>query len=191
MVGSIGLCRDRNRRPKVMKNEPKYRCAIRAWRSFATLFLTMQRKSTQILTALVLLFAALFAALPAVAQKKSSSKKTASQSAQAAFTPKSIQFKGAPEYSNLELLDAMDLKPGAPIVYSSLKAHSQKLLDTGFFPRPALLTAVPHWSLIWFLRARSIRCAWRICRSSPALNWTLHFISGYLSITAKFPLTAG
>jgi outer membrane protein insertion porin family len=93
----------------------------------------MQRKSAQILTALVLLFAALFAALPAVAQKKSSSKKTASQSAQAAFTPKSIQFKGAPEYSNLELLEAMDLKPGAPIVYSSLKAHSQKLLDTGLF----------------------------------------------------------
>lgn len=94
---------------------------------------TMTRKSTQLLTALLLLLTALSAALPAATQKKSSSKKTASQNAQAAFTPKSIQFKGAPGYTDQELLDGVGLKLGAPIVYSTVKAHSQKLLETGLF----------------------------------------------------------
>jgi outer membrane protein insertion porin family len=89
----------------------------------------MKRKFTLLLIALILLSAA----LPTAAQKKSTSKKTASPSAQAAFTPKSIQFKGAPGYTDQELLDAMGLKLGTPIVYSTVKAHSQKLLDTGLF----------------------------------------------------------
>jgi len=89
----------------------------------------MKRKFTLLLIALILLSAA----LPTAAQKKSTSKKTASPSAQAAFTPKSIQFKGSPGYTDQELLDAMGLKLGTPIVYSTVKAHSQKLLDTGLF----------------------------------------------------------
>jgi outer membrane protein insertion porin family len=88
----------------------------------------MIRKSILLLTAL----AVLSAALPAAAQKKSSSKKPVT-SAQPAFTPKSIQFKGAQGYSDQELLDGVGLKLGAPIVYSTVKAHSQKLLDTGLF----------------------------------------------------------
>jgi outer membrane protein assembly factor BamA len=89
----------------------------------------MIRKSILLLAALVLLSAALTAA----AQKKSSSKKTASPGGQQTFTPKSIQFKGAPGYTDQELLDGVGLKLGTPIVYSTVKAHSQKLLDTGLF----------------------------------------------------------
>jgi outer membrane protein assembly factor BamA len=93
-------------------------------------FSTMIRKSILLLTALALL-----SALPAAAQKKSSSnaKKTASSGAQPTFTPKSILFKGAPGYSDQELLDGVGLKPGTPIVYSTVKAHLQKLLETGLF----------------------------------------------------------
>lgn len=91
----------------------------------------MIRKSILFVIALVLLSAALFAAPPR--KSSSNAKKTASKNAQQAFTPKSIQFKGAPEYTDQELLAGVDLKPGAPIVYSSVKAHSQKLLDSGLF----------------------------------------------------------
>jgi outer membrane protein assembly factor BamA len=49
------------------------------------------------------------------------------------FTPKSIQFKGAPGYTNQELLDGVGLKLREPIAYSSVKEHSQRLLDTGLF----------------------------------------------------------
>lgn len=91
----------------------------------------MIRKPILLLTALVLLSAA----LSATAQKKSSSsaKKTTTKNAQQTFTPKSILFKGAPGYSDQELLDGVGLKLGTPIVYSTVKAHSQKLLDTGLF----------------------------------------------------------
>ena len=90
----------------------------------------MTRNPILLLTALALLSAA----QPAVAQKKSSpnAKKT-SPGAQQTFTPKAILFRGAAGYSNQELLDGVGLKAGVPIAYSSVKAHSQKLLDTGLF----------------------------------------------------------
>jgi outer membrane protein assembly factor BamA len=53
--------------------------------------------------------------------------------AQQRFTPKTIQFKGAPEYSTEELLAASGLKKGTSIAYSEVKGHSQKLLDSGLF----------------------------------------------------------
>jgi outer membrane protein insertion porin family len=75
----------------------------------------MKRTSFLLLTALILLFPT----LPAAAQKM--------------FLPKAIHFKGAPEYSDQELLAAAGLNKGVYIAYSELKSHVQKLLDTGLF----------------------------------------------------------
>lgn len=74
----------------------------------------MNRTSFLLLTAILLLAAA----PPAAAQT---------------FIPQSIQFNGAPEYSNQELLAAVGYTKGAPIAYSEVKSHSQRLLDTGLF----------------------------------------------------------
>jgi outer membrane protein assembly factor BamA len=74
----------------------------------------MKRTSFLLLTAILLLAAA----PPAAAQT---------------FIPQSIQFKGAPEYSNQELLAAVGYKKDTPIAYSEVKSHSQRLLDTGLF----------------------------------------------------------
>jgi outer membrane protein assembly factor BamA len=49
------------------------------------------------------------------------------------FFPKTIQFKGAPEYSDQELMAAAGLKKDTSIAYSEMKSHSQRLLDTGLF----------------------------------------------------------
>ncbi len=53
--------------------------------------------------------------------------------AQQKFVPKSIQFKGAPEYSDQELLAAAGLKQGTVLAFTEMKDHSQKLIDTGLF----------------------------------------------------------
>jgi outer membrane protein assembly factor BamA len=74
----------------------------------------MKRTPFLLLTAILLL-----AAAPCAAAQK--------------FIPQSIQFKGAPEYSNQELLAAVGYKKDTPIVYSEVKSHCQKLLDTGLF----------------------------------------------------------
>jgi outer membrane protein assembly factor BamA len=49
------------------------------------------------------------------------------------FQPKTIQFKGAPEYSEQELLAAAGLKKGAVLAFDDMKGHSQKLMDSGVF----------------------------------------------------------
>jgi len=49
------------------------------------------------------------------------------------FQPKTIQFKGAPEYSDQELLAAAGLKKGTVLDFAEMKEHSQKLMDTGIF----------------------------------------------------------
>lgn len=70
---------------------------------------------------LFLLFTVIFlvsSGLPAAAQK---------------FLPKTIQFKGAPEYSDQELLAAAGLKKGMALSADEMKSHSQKLMDTGVF----------------------------------------------------------
>jgi outer membrane protein assembly factor BamA len=56
--------------------------------------------------------------LPAAAQK---------------FQPKSIQFKGDPEYSNQELMTAAGLKKGVVLTYEEMNTHSKALMDTGVF----------------------------------------------------------
>ena len=56
--------------------------------------------------------------LPAAAQK---------------FLPKSIQFKGDPEYSDQELMAAAGLKKGAVLNVDEMKSHSKMLMDTGVF----------------------------------------------------------
>jgi outer membrane protein insertion porin family len=93
----------------------------------------MKRTFFLLLTAIVLLTAS----LPAAAQK---------------FQPKSIQFKGAPEYSDQELLAAAGLKMGTILDFAEMKEHSQKLMDTGVFETLAfkfdgadlVYTLVPH-----------------------------------------------
>jgi outer membrane protein assembly factor BamA len=49
------------------------------------------------------------------------------------YLPKTIQFKGAPEYSDQELLAASGLKTGAVLDFAEMSGHSQKLMDTGLF----------------------------------------------------------
>jgi len=49
------------------------------------------------------------------------------------FLPKSIQFKGDPEYSNQELLSAAGLKKGVVLSYAEMNAHSKQLMDSGVF----------------------------------------------------------
>ena len=49
------------------------------------------------------------------------------------YQPKSIQFKGAPEYSDQELMAAVQLKPGISLSVDAMKEHAKILLDTGAF----------------------------------------------------------
>jgi outer membrane protein assembly factor BamA len=74
----------------------------------------MKRTIFLLLTA-ILLFAS---GQPAAAQK---------------YLPKTIQFKGAPEYSDQELLAASGLKTGKVLDYAEMNGHSQMLMDTGLF----------------------------------------------------------
>ena len=49
------------------------------------------------------------------------------------FQPKTIQFKGDPEYSTKELMDAAGLKPGTTLTSAEMNDHSKRLMDTGVF----------------------------------------------------------
>ena len=49
------------------------------------------------------------------------------------FLPKTIQFKGAPEYSDAELMSAAGLKKGTLLNYAEMSSHSKKLMDSGIF----------------------------------------------------------
>ena len=49
------------------------------------------------------------------------------------FLPKTIQFKGASDYSDQELLAASGLKKGAVLTADEIKAAFQRLMDTGVF----------------------------------------------------------
>lgn len=49
------------------------------------------------------------------------------------FIPKSIQFKGAPDYTDKELMAAADLKTGEVLTSAEMNQHSQKLMDSGLF----------------------------------------------------------
>ena len=60
----------------------------------------------------------LSAGLPAAAQK---------------YEPKTIQFKGDPEYSNQELLAASGLRNGAALTTAEMHDHAKQLMDTGVF----------------------------------------------------------
>jgi outer membrane protein insertion porin family len=68
--------------------------------------------------ALLFSLALVCAALPASAQK---------------FQPKSIQFKGDPEYSDKELLAAANLKLGTVYTSAEMNDHSKALMDSGVF----------------------------------------------------------
>ncbi len=96
----------------------------------------MKRTSFLLLTTIVLLASSLSAA----AQK---------------FQPKTIQFKGAPEYSDQELLAAAGMQKGTVLAFADMKDHSQKLMDTGVFESLSfkfdgvdlVFTLVPHADL--------------------------------------------
>jgi len=49
------------------------------------------------------------------------------------FQPKTIQFKGAPEYSDQELLAAANLKRGIVLSAAEMNDHSKRLMDSGVF----------------------------------------------------------
>jgi outer membrane protein insertion porin family len=49
------------------------------------------------------------------------------------FQPQSIQFKGDPEYSDQELMQAAGLKKGAILTNAEMNEHSKKLMDSGVF----------------------------------------------------------
>ncbi len=49
------------------------------------------------------------------------------------FQPKTIQFKGDPEYTDAELLAAAGLKPGITLTADQIKEHSKLLADSGVF----------------------------------------------------------
>jgi outer membrane protein insertion porin family len=74
----------------------------------------MKRLSCLVLSAVILAVAS----LPAAAQK---------------FQPKTIQFKGDPEYTDQELMTAAGLKKGEVLDYAEMNEHSQRLMDTGVF----------------------------------------------------------
>src|ERR1700677_3062439 len=74
----------------------------------------MQRPFFLILCSLALLGAS----LPAAAQK---------------FQPKTIQFKGDPEYTDQELMAAAGLKKGGVFTSAEMNDHSKQLMDSGVF----------------------------------------------------------
>jgi outer membrane protein insertion porin family len=49
--------------------------------------------------------------------------------------PKTIQFKGAPEYTDQELLAAADLKNGMTLTSVEINQHSKRLVDSGVFEK--------------------------------------------------------
>ncbi len=49
------------------------------------------------------------------------------------FQPKSIQFKGDPEYSDAELLAAAGLKTGVVLTVAEMNEHFERLRDSGVF----------------------------------------------------------
>jgi outer membrane protein assembly factor BamA len=53
------------------------------------------------------------------------------------YLPKSIQFQGAPEYSDQELLAAMGLKKGVVLSYADMQEYTKRLMDSGVFARDA------------------------------------------------------
>lgn len=51
------------------------------------------------------------------------------------FQPKTIQFEGAPEYSNQELMGAAGLKKGMGLTSTEMSAYSKRLLNSGVFEK--------------------------------------------------------
>jgi outer membrane protein assembly factor BamA len=49
------------------------------------------------------------------------------------FQPKTIQFKGAPEYTDQELMAAANLKRGVVLSAAEMNEHSKLLMDSGVF----------------------------------------------------------
>ena len=58
---------------------------------------------------------------------------SASFSAAQTYQPKTIQFKGDPEYSTAELLAASGLKKGASYTVAQMNEHTKLLMDSGVF----------------------------------------------------------
>ena len=89
------------------------------------------------------------------------------------------------------MLDGIGLKLGTPIVYSTVKAHSQKLLDTGLFSSASftynggalIFNLVPSTAL-YPLRLENLPLT-----PGKELDAALH--ARFRSITARFPLMAG
>ena len=81
-------------------------------------FVSLNRVMRPPIPALLAALAAACLALPSSAQK---------------FTPKTIQFQGAPDYSNDELLAAAGLKTGQTLSFDEMQQHMNALSQTGAF----------------------------------------------------------
>jgi outer membrane protein assembly factor BamA len=81
-------------------------------------FASLERVMRLPIPAFFVAFAAACLALPSSAQK---------------FTPKTIQFQGAPDYTNDELLAADGLKPGQTLSGDEMQQHMNTLSQTGLF----------------------------------------------------------
>jgi outer membrane protein assembly factor BamA len=51
------------------------------------------------------------------------------------YTPRTIQFLGAPEYTREELLSAAQLKPGDQLTVAEMGEHAKTLMSTGMFSK--------------------------------------------------------
>jgi outer membrane protein assembly factor BamA len=72
------------------------------------------------------------ATLPAPAQDPAQAEP---QPSAPVYTPRSIQFRGAPLYAQADLLAAADLKPGSEYTMAQMSAHGKQLMDTGLFSK--------------------------------------------------------
>ena len=100
------------------------------------------------------------------------------------FTPRTIEFTGAPAIPTADLLAASQLQPGRPITMDQLRAHVQLLIDSGLFDDlhyningPALVIALTPSTQVFPARFVNLPIP-----AGPALDAQLH---------AQFPLYHG
>jgi len=121
-----GSRRDRKQRPCELGDRPHGNCGHRA---VASRLQSLSRcHGTALCYSLLIMRRISFLLLPAVALLCANLSAAGQK-----FVPKTIQFKGAPEYSDQELLAAAGLKKGTVLDFAEMKEHSQKLMDTGVF----------------------------------------------------------
>lgn len=103
------------------------------------------------------------------------------------FQPKSIQFKGGPDYSDQELMDAAGLKKGVVLTSAEMNDHSKKLMDSGVIDNltykfdgvDLVYTLIPPRGSFPFIL--------RTCHSPRALSSMPSCTPSFRSTTARCP----